>query len=68
MVASAGAALVVDVSGAASLDAALRGYRADGRVRYAEPDYVYHLSDVPNDPRESEQGASPTCRRHRPGT
>jgi hypothetical protein len=53
MVASAGAALVVDVSGAASLD---------------EPDYVYHLSDVPNDPRESEQGASPTCRRHRPGT
>ena len=40
----------VDVSGAPSLDAAIRAYRADPRVAYAEPDAILRTTDTPNDP------------------
>jgi thermitase len=40
----------VDVSGAPSLDAAIRAYRADPRVAYAEPDGILRTADMPNDP------------------
>lgn len=39
----------VDTTGAPSLEAALASYRADPRVRYAEPDYIVHALDLPND-------------------
>lgn len=39
----------VDTTGAPSLEAAIQSYRADPRVRYAEPDYVVHALDLPND-------------------
>jgi thermitase len=40
----------VDVSGAPSLDAAIRAYRADPRVAYAEPDGILRTAETPNDP------------------
>jgi thermitase len=40
----------VDVTGVPSLDAAIRAYRADARVRYAEPDYLVTPAETPNDP------------------
>ena len=40
----------IDVSGAPSLDAAIRAYRADPRVAYAEPDGVLRATTTPNDP------------------
>jgi thermitase len=48
-------AQLVDVGRSGSLDRALQAYRADPRVRYAEPDFVAHTSEVPNDPRFGEQ-------------
>jgi thermitase len=45
----------VDVSGAPSLDAAIRAYRADPRVAYAEPDGILRIADTPNDPLFGEQ-------------
>jgi thermitase len=45
----------VDIEGAPSLDDALRTYRADPRVRYAEPEYVHHALATPNDPYFSRQ-------------
>jgi thermitase len=45
----------VDVSGTASLDAAVQAYRADPRVLYAEPDYVVRTTETPNDPNFSQQ-------------
>lgn len=44
------AAAYIDVTGATSLDAAIQSYRADPRVRYAEPDYIVHTTETPNDP------------------
>ncbi|MHB8647759.1 MAG: S8 family serine peptidase [Thermomicrobiales bacterium] len=38
----------VDTTGA-SLDAVIQSYRADPRVRYAEPDYLVSALDLPND-------------------
>jgi thermitase len=46
---------LVDVSGAASLDAAIAAYTADARVKGAEPDYTFQPFDLPNDPILSEQ-------------
>jgi serine protease len=43
-------AQLIDATGAPSLDDLLASYRADPRVRYAEPDYVVHALDLPNDP------------------
>jgi len=39
----------VDTTGAPSLEAVIQSYRADPRVRYAEPDYIVHALDLPND-------------------
>lgn len=39
----------VDTTGAPSLEAVIAAYRADPRVRYAEPDYIVHALDLPND-------------------
>lgn len=39
----------VDVTGTPSLDAVIQAYRADPRVRYAEPDYIVHQTETPND-------------------
>ncbi len=39
----------VDTTGAPSLEVAIQSYRADPRVRYAEPDYIVHALDLPND-------------------
>lgn len=43
-------AQLVDVSAAPSLEAAIAVYRADARVRYAQPDYLLHWLETPNDP------------------
>lgn len=43
------AAQAVDVSGAPSLESAIQSYLTDPRVQYAEPDYVVHALDLPND-------------------
>jgi thermitase len=48
-------AQTVDAVGAPSLDGLIASYRADPRVRYAEPDYVVHALDLPNDPLFGEQ-------------
>jgi thermitase len=40
---------VVEVSGKTSLDDAIASYQADARVRYAEPDYVMHALETPDD-------------------
>ena len=57
-------AQLVDVSGAASLEAAMRAYKADPRVAYAEYDYVVEATEVadasgplavPNDPLFSQE-------------
>lgn len=50
-----GGAQVVNVAGTASLDAAVKVYRADPRVQYAEPDYVVRTAETPNDPDFSQQ-------------
>jgi thermitase len=41
---------LVDVTGGASLSQALAVYTANPHVRYAVPDYVYHVDEVPSDP------------------
>jgi thermitase len=43
-------AQLVDVSGAASLDAAVKAYRGDPQVRFAAPDLLMRAAEVPNDP------------------
>ncbi len=43
-------AQTVDATGAPSLDDLIASYRTDPRVRYAEPDYIVHALDLPNDP------------------
>ena len=48
-------AQVIDVTGAASLEAAIAAYTADPRVRYAEPDYVMRTADAPNDASFAQQ-------------
>jgi thermitase len=50
-------AVLVDVTGAASLEAAARAYVADPSVRYASPDWIMHASETPNDPFIGSQGA-----------
>jgi thermitase len=47
----------VDVTGAPSLEAVIQAYQNDSRVRYAEPDYLVHTADTPNDPYVSNQYA-----------
>jgi thermitase len=42
---------LVDVSGAPSLEAAARAYRADPRVLYVGPDYIARVHETTNDPR-----------------
>jgi uncharacterized protein (TIGR03382 family) len=39
---------------AAAMQAALAAYRADPRVAYAQPNFVYHMSATPNDTRFNE--------------
>jgi thermitase len=48
-------AQTVDAAGTPSLDDLIASYRADPRVRYAEPDYVVHALDLPNDPLFGDQ-------------
>ena len=50
-----GHAQLVEVTGGLSLDEAALQYRADPRVRYAEPDFVVRTSELPNDPRFGQQ-------------
>lgn len=47
----------VDVTGAPSLESVIQAYLNDSRVRYAEPDYLVHTADTPNDPYVSNQYA-----------
>ncbi len=42
--------MLVDVSGATSLEDAIKAYQADPRVRYAEPDLIMKADFNPNDP------------------
>ncbi len=42
--------VLVDVSGAASLEDAARAYLSDPEVQYASPDWVMHKQEIPNDP------------------
>lgn len=46
---------LVEVSGTASLSAAVQAYRADPRVAYVEPDVIRKVSVTPDDPRFVEQ-------------
>ncbi len=49
-------AVLVDVSGAASLESAAQAFKtADARVRGAGPDYVMSASETPNDPEFPKQ-------------
>jgi thermitase len=41
---------LVDVSGAPTLEAAIRAYQADARVKFAEPDLILKNAMTPNDP------------------
>lgn len=43
------AAQVIDVGGTVTLEAALQAYRADPRVRFAEPDSIERAFETPND-------------------
>jgi subtilisin family serine protease len=43
------------VGGDLALEAALAALRADPHVLYAEPDYTVRMTDIPTDPRFSEQ-------------
>ncbi len=45
----------VDVTGTPSLESAIRAYLADPRVAYAEPDYLVHTTETPNDPSFASQ-------------
>jgi len=45
----------MDVTGVPSLEAAIQSYQADSRVRYAEPDYLMHPTEVPNNPSFAQQ-------------
>jgi len=44
-----GATQYVNITGALSPDTVIQSYRADPRVRYAEPDYLVRALDTPND-------------------
>jgi thermitase len=46
---------LVDVSGASSLQAAARTYRADARIEAVGPDTIVRANETPNDSRFSEQ-------------
>jgi len=48
---------VVEVpsAGATDLDQVVQAYRADPRVRYAEPDFVVRAAETPNDPLYGQQ-------------
>lgn len=50
-----GDAQYVDVTGMPSLEAAIQAYQADPRVRYAEPDYLMHPTEIPNNPAFAQQ-------------
>src|SRR5262249_28897615 len=52
-----GGAQVVDVTGTASLDAAVKAYRADPHVPYADADYISRTAETPNDPLVNQQYA-----------
>jgi thermitase len=41
---------LVDVSGAASLNSAIKAYQADPRVKFAAPDLLIKATETPNDP------------------
>ncbi|MEO6022365.1 MAG: S8 family serine peptidase, partial [Burkholderiales bacterium] len=49
-------AVLVDVTGAKSLEAAARAYAADPNVVAASPDWVMHTNETPNDPFIGVQG------------
>jgi thermitase len=46
---------LVDVSGTASLTAAMKAYQADARVRFAAPDQLVRAHETPNDPSFANQ-------------
>jgi thermitase len=47
--------VLVDVSGAKSLEDAARAYKADPAVLHASPDWVMHAREIPNDPSFANQ-------------
>jgi thermitase len=49
-------AILVDVTGAKSLEDAARAYKADPNVLHASPDWIMHASETPNDPFIGSQG------------
>ena len=48
---------LVKLSGAITMKAALHTYKRDPSVLYAEPNYVLHILETPNDPLFSQQWA-----------
>ena len=46
---------LVEIADGQTLAAALRFYRTNPHVLYAEPDYIVHASTAPNDPKFSQQ-------------
>ena len=49
-------AILVDVTGAKSLEDAARAYKADPNVLHASPDWVMRAAETPNDPFVASQG------------
>lgn len=49
-------AILVDVTGAKSLEEAARAYKADSTVLHASPDWVMGATEIPNDPFVGSQG------------
>ena len=49
-------AILVDVTGAKSLEEAARAYKLDPNVLHASPDWIMHASETPNDPFIGSQG------------
>ena len=49
-------AILVDVTGAKSLEDAARAYKADPNVLHASPDWIMRASETPNDPFIGSQG------------
>ena len=49
-------AILVDVSGAKSLEEAARAYKLDPNVLHASPDWIMRASETPNDPFIGSQG------------
>ena len=45
---------LIDLSGKSDIVKAIKDINNDSRIEYAEPNYIYHTTEIPNDPNFSE--------------